>query len=830
MNIAIDAIAILGPLSKNRGIGNYAFSQFTKMIAMDQKNQYYFFNLIDDFSLKDIVKTDNIEDVHFFTGKQHELISREEYADIYGNIVRNFLKDKKIDVFYITSPFESQVISYRKEWFEGVQTIATVYDIIPYVLKEKYLTDKNTYAWYMKCIDMLRWIDNYVVISGSVKTDMINYLDFPEDKIHVIYGAADDKIYRKIEVTEEEQKKLFQKFSIEKKYIMCTGGDDERKNLEGLIRAYAMIKKQLRDEYQLVIVCKLSESAVARYTDLIHSLNIEGRVILTNFVETEELIQLYNLATLMAFPSLYEGFGLPIVEAWMCGTPVLTSNNSSLGEIGGEGAILVDASKTESVANGIEVALSGTDLSQLLEKGKKRLEIFNWDNVVKKTLKVIDTYKELNHEPVVEKLKIAMFTPIPPMESGISDYSVDIIRTISPYFDIDVYIDDYDAACELPENVIVLNYRKFDSHKSDYYRVIYQVGNSLYHKYMFGFIKKYKGIVVLHDYNMRAVLERMLLVDKNAPQEFEKELSEDLDVDELRDYMSHLNTAYLEKYEINGFVTNYADRIIVHSNYAKNRLLKRNICRNVDVIPHYAYMDAQCKQIEKGKNDEIIFASFGYVHENKRVLQILRAFGRLSREYSNIRYYFVGKMFENLEESFEAIVERYDIKDKVHVTGFVTLEEFNEYLNKADVCLNLRYPYNGESSGSFMRMLGKGKCAIVNNIGSFAEVPDDTCVKLKSVEDMDECEEIMSIYEAMKKVLDFRTRAAIQQNAYDYAKRELSLERVGVLYREALLKKNHYGLTERNLKSFWEDAIKDKMYSIEEFERIAETLAYSKGC
>lgn len=827
MNIAFDAAAILGPMSKNRGIGNYALAQFKKMIETDKENKYYFFNLIEDFSMENVVFDGSVKDCFFFTGRENQLYVKEECSDIIGAIIKKFLRENNIDVFYVTSPFEGRYQLYKCEWFENVKIVATVYDIIPYVLKNKYLSDKNAYSFYMKCVDNLKWMDEYLVISQSVKNDMIKYLDFPAEKIHVIYGAVDEAIYRQIDINADEKRNLFLKYGIKGDFIMCTGGEDDRKNIAKLITAYSKIKKELIQKYQLVIVCKLSPQSVERYTNLAIERGISERVVLTNFVTNEELIQLYNLATLMAFPSIYEGFGLPVVEAWRCGTPVLTSDNSSLGEIAGDGAIQVDPHSEGAITKGLNKALGETDLEALLAKGQERMKLFTWEKVAQTSIEVINNLGKCPDAIQERVKKIAMFTPLPPMESGIADYSADIIKGLSKYFEIDVYIDNYKAEDLEIAGVQIMPVSKFKKNHALYDRIVYQVGNSLFHEYMFPYIKKYQGIVVLHDYNLRNVLEAMYLYKNNQPEQFSQMLLEDLTAEAVNDYTNNLNKEYLQKYEINGFVTNYASRIIVHSIYAKRKLLEKNISHNVNVIAHYVMIDDNHPEWKKIKaelgiaDNKMIFAAFGHVHANKRVIPILKALKKIKEEYADFHFYFVGKLDKSIKEEFEQEVAENELQDFVTVTGYTTLEEFQLYMDAADVCLNLRYPYNGESNASFMRLLGKGKCTIVNKIGSFAEVPEDACIMLSNVKELNSLQEIEEIYNAMKTACKDEVRKTISIRALEYAKQELDIAVVIEKYREVIEQNDVTSiLNEQLLKAC------AKNFSINDFKEISKTLAY----
>lgn len=833
MNIAFDATALLSPSSKNRGIGNYTYDQFINMIRMDKNNQYFFFNLFEEFSMAKQAGTGNVADFYLFSGQEYELISKKTYQGVVGDIIRKFLRENQIDVFYMTSPFEMITSVYKKEWFEGVRTVATVYDIIPYVMKEKYLRERESYEMYMERVEMLRWVDAYLVISQSVKDDMISYLKFPAEKIHVIYGASNPELFRKIEVSEAEKEELCSKFHIKDRFLMCTGGDDERKNLPGLIKAYAKMKKELCDRYQLVIVCKLSPASVERYTNLAGELHVKDRVVLTNFVTDEELVKLYNLADLMVFPSLYEGFGLPILEAWQCGTPVLTSANSSLQEIGGDAAVLVNAASVRSVTEGMENALSKMDLKELSRKGVERSKMFTWDKVSRTVLRALQNFEIASRDEKEEVKRIAVFTPVPPIESGIADYSVDILSQLMRYFIVDVYIDKYKPEMEI-DGITIYPYDRFEEKCGQYDRILYQVGNSLFHEYMFPFIKKYPGIVVLHDYNLRNVLEAIYLYKKNEIGVFGEQLREDFSEEIIKEYLQNLNTSYVERFEVNGFVTNYARRIIVHSEYAQRKLLDREVNRDVSLIPHYCFIDDESHydivREEMGiKESEVVFAAFGHVHETKRVLQILAAFSEVHKKFPQARLYFVGKMAAELSEPFEERVRGYGIRECVTVTGYIELDEFKRYMEMTDVCLNLRYPYNGETSGSLMRLLGKGKCVVINRIGSFAEIPEEACIMIDNVEKLGEPEEIKQIYEGMIYALNKENREKIQICARKYAKEVLDLGKIGKEYVQAIRRPYQIkgNLTDAVLRKFSRECLVQGTYHEDQLKELAKTLAYS---
>lgn len=839
MNIAFDSTAILGPMSKNRGIGNYALSQFITMINLDKENNYFFINLFEDFKLSEFIsECDNFEESYLYCGRDNFLLKEPNYENVIGDIIKNYIKKNNIDVFYITSPFESSYPLYKKEWFGNIKVVATVYDIIPYVFKDKYLTDKNTYSWYMSCIEILNWVDKCLVISKSVKDDMVKFLGFDESKISVIYGAVDNR-FKKIVINENKKKEILSKFGIENRFVMCTGGDDERKNINELIIAYSRIGQDLINSYQLVIVCKLSIDSMNKYLNVINNNKLSGRVILTNFVTNDELIILYNLAHLMAFPSKYEGFGLPVVEAFACGVPVLTSNNSSLGEIAEDAAVLIDPYNTKDITRGLIESLTRIDLNELIMKGFEKLKLYQWEKVAALAIEQINSMGVINAS-TFQKKKIAFFTPLPPIKSGISDYSVDILNAMSEYFEIDVYIDDgYNPKCQLNYGINIYNHKQFIKNNNKYYETIYQIGNSEFHAYMWGYIKKYKGTIVLHDYNLHACIQHhALYLGENDIKLYKSFLLEDFDEEVIEEYIADLingsSNIRINEMELNGFAVNYAKKIIVHSIEAREKLLKKDIHRNIKTINHYAKIEplVDINEVKSKMNVDvktIVMASFGHIQETKRAIPILKAFNRLYKDHDNVKYYFVGKLDDSIKLEFESFIKENSLQNKVIVTGYTELDEFVNYIDLTDICFNLRYPYNGETSGSLMRILAKGKCVVVNDIGSFSEIPDSCCIKLPSADKMSEESEVNMIYNVMEEIMFNNKRNIVSKNARNFAETNLDLNKISEKYVDFINEMNVPHLNEAIILKILNDEIVPLKYSKQEILKLSRTLGFSKN-
>ncbi len=209
-----------------------------------------------------------------------------------------------------------------------------------------------------------------IAVSQSTKNDLVDS-GIPADKIRVVYEAA-GKIFKPVK-TDSVKKK----YQLSKPFILSVGTIEPRKNLDRLIEAW----QKLADRPELVIVGKFGWGEGVK--------PIKG-VRLMGFVPDEDLAGFYSLAKAFVYPSLYEGFGLPVVEALSCGCPVVTSDRSSLPEVGGDAAVYVDPESVSSISKGIQAALSQT--KKLKELGLEQAKKFSWEKTARETLSI---YKEV---------------------------------------------------------------------------------------------------------------------------------------------------------------------------------------------------------------------------------------------------------------------------------------------------------------------------------------------------------------------------------------------------------------------------------------------------
>jgi glycosyltransferase involved in cell wall biosynthesis len=226
-----------------------------------------------------------------------------------------------------------------------------------------------------------------ITVSQHAKCEIVAGLHVPPEKVHVIYEAAASQ-YRVI-ADAAELDRVRQRYKLTRPFVLYVGTIEPRKNLTRLVAAFAQARRQCAD-LELVLVGQLGW----KYSSLlkaIEDLNLGQTVRRLGYVPNDDLPALYNLARVLAFPSLYEGFGLPVVEAMACGTPVLTSNGSSLAEIAANASYLIDPLAVDDIAHGLVCLATDDDLrARLRAAGLARSAQFSWQRAAEETVHVYD--------------------------------------------------------------------------------------------------------------------------------------------------------------------------------------------------------------------------------------------------------------------------------------------------------------------------------------------------------------------------------------------------------------------------------------------------------
>ena len=293
----------------------------------------------------------------------------------------SILKKDKIDVYHGLSHELPSGLNKK-----GIKSVVTIHDVIFKRYPEQYpFVDRLIYdfKWKNSC----KSADKIIAISENTKQDIIEYYEVEEEKIEVIYQGCDEHFYEKYS---EEQLRIFkQKYDLPEEYFLYVGSVIERKKLLQIIRAMNELPESV--QIPLVIIGRGGDYE-KRVREYIRTNGMEKKVIWPSDFEYHDLPKLYQGAQFLVYPSVYEGFGIPIIEAYASGIPVLTSHSSCLPEIAGSGAIYINPDDIDNLKSGMLSLMESEDLRRkLIIQGRSQLVNFDNDEIAKEVVKLYES-------------------------------------------------------------------------------------------------------------------------------------------------------------------------------------------------------------------------------------------------------------------------------------------------------------------------------------------------------------------------------------------------------------------------------------------------------
>ena len=295
-------------------------------------------------------------------------------------------------IYHVMSPFEAELELEEiwPPWSRSARLVVTLYDLIPLIMREQYNANWGymATAWIAR-LGLLGSAHQVLTISQQTADDAMERLHVPEERITVIDSGVSDRFSSLVGSQQEADSILRSALpKVRPGFLLYVGGVDYRKNLEGTIRAYAELPSPMRDAHQLVIACNLAHHLRFSLRVFARRLGIESRnLLLTGFVPDRDLAALYRSCELFVFPSLYEGAGLPILEAMTCEAPVAASGTSAMPELLGDMEATFDPSDPADIARCIrEVLETPGTLDSLRERSRRRVALYTWERVARRTL------------------------------------------------------------------------------------------------------------------------------------------------------------------------------------------------------------------------------------------------------------------------------------------------------------------------------------------------------------------------------------------------------------------------------------------------------------
>ncbi|GAB2588301.1 hypothetical protein GCM10027034_20950 [Ramlibacter solisilvae] len=751
MRIVIDLEAAQSPHSRNRGIGRYSMALAKAMLRHGGKHEFivalngmYADTVVPvREALAGLLPARNIVS---WQATQPPLVAHNAGERRAFEVVREaFLASLKADVVHVASLFESGPHSFTSIGLGEAphRTAVTLYDLIPHVYSDIYLWHEQAAREYSEKIQHLKRADLWLAISEASRREGIERLDLPGERVVNISSAADEH-FTPAAVSAEAEVGLRVRYGLWRPFVMYTGGIDHRKNIEGLIEAWAQLPHELRSRHQLAIVCSVQPAERERLEQLAAASGLaNGELVLTGFVSEQDLLDLYRTCKLFVFPSLHEGFGLPALEAMRCGAPVIGADNSSIPEVIGRADALFNARSRASITAKLQQCLVDEPFRlELARNGPEQAQQFSWDTSAKTALAAIETLgpPARRAAPASPRRKrLAYVSPLPPSRSGIADYSAELLPALAAHYDIDAIVEQPEQLEALPPGSVrsKRSAEWFMEHGDEYDRILYHFGNSEFHVHMVPLLERYPGTVVLHDFflsGMQSYRELVIAKEPNWSQAL---------------YASHGWPALLRRAcgadihnVIHEFPANFevlrgAQGVIVHSPFSRQlagEWYGPGAADGWSLIPHLRVALPVRREEARAQlgleADDFLVCSFGILAETKMNHRLLAAWQRssLARD-PRCRLVFVGENHpgdygRELLRSIEAGPGR------VSITGWASPEDFRRYLNASDLAVQLRTLSRGETSGTVLDAMNHGVPVIANANGAMAYLPRDAALVL----------------------------------------------------------------------------------------------------
>ncbi len=511
--------------------------------------------------------------------------------------------------------------------------------------------------------------------------------------------------------------------------MVFVGADDPRKNEANLLAAYAALPAALRREHPLSLVGSRSPESELRLARTRRGLGLgDGEVVLTGRLGDADLAALYGRTRVVAMPSYGEGLGLPVLEAWAFGTPVVASDRTALPEVMGRADAMVDPDDVPAMAAALSAVLSDDDRwAELRAHLLERRGTFSWDRTAGLLVAAVadrlgpasaTTGTATDAKPVTRP-RLALVTPWHPQMSGIARHSEVMAGALAAHYDVTVVapvgstpLPGYD----LQEPAAFLDAAE------EYERVLYQIGNSPFHEFQLPLLRQVAGVVVLHD---------TVLVDW-LRHSFEP------GSDALR------SLAYREN-GVRGWrdgtfsgieLVRASLGVLVHSQRAAEQLvagpaLPPDLVGVAPLVDNAAARpDRAQARARLGLSDgDVLVSTFGRVHPVKRTLVVLEALATLTPDRPGLKVAVVGA---DADDGYLREVRAVAARTGATVTGDLSGAAYADWVAATDVAVQLRAEEHGETSGALVEAMAGGAALVVEDVGTFPELVGDVGVVLPS--------------------------------------------------------------------------------------------------
>lgn len=720
------------------------------------------------------------------------------------------LTELRPELVHVSSMMEGVADDAVTAWpssLERLPTVATFYDAIPLIRREEYLNDswRGIAPWFYRHTEELRLCDGLLAISESARSEAIDWVGCESERIFNMRAGFNKTMFQPCVLPENEQKLLFSRYGLRPDFLLMVGAADGRKNDRRLVEAYAALPAQVRAAHQLVIVGSTRESLLRSIMEAAGT--DPSALVLLPSVPDEDLPVLYSLCAASIMPSEHEGFGLPALEAMSCGAAVLASNTTSLPEVVGIEEALFDPYNVQSISERLLRVLTDEPWRQkLAEHGLKRSKDFGWDasaQLAWDALEIIHDCRTIQQSTVTypkagpagtmpgRKPTLACATPLPPEETGIADYSRELLPDLARHYDITLVTrtgvtSDAVLAALFP----IIDKATFDRTAQNFDRILYQVGNSQFHlNTVTHLLPRHPGMVVLHDAFLNNI-PFLTFLETGDRDRLARDLFASHGWPAVKALDEEPPYAASHRFPCSLPVFRNALGVIQHSAHARDlavQYLGPKAAEHVTLIPLGRAATrwtprAEARQALHIPENVALCCTFGIVAGTKKPLDVLDGWYRGIGNVPGARLAYVGGIGADIRNALMVRARELHLDpSQLIFTDRTSDDEYGLWLSAADFAVQLRCLTRGETSRAIADCFAAGVPVIANAHGSAAELPSDLLVLLP-----DDADPVM-IGKAVRALWDDPARRMrLSTKTRTHVLEDLAPRRIASLYRDAI--------------------------------------------
>jgi glycosyltransferase involved in cell wall biosynthesis len=716
------------------------------------------------------------------------------------------LRDAQHDgpiLYHLMSPFErpdlrssalpSHVLG------TGIPIVCTVYDLIPDMagLFEPGSRDERFHRIRNR---VLGDADLLLALSDRTREDVIEHLGVDPDRIVVVGAAASDFFRPPVDGERPAQLVEHELRKVTRPFLLTVSAWAPHKNTELAIEAFAALPGDLRASLQLVVACTLPAEGLVHWEAHAADAGLAGdEVVFTGFVPDPVLRALYQTTQLCVYPSRYEGFGLPVLEAARCGSPAITSNCPPLPDVLDWAPGTFDPDDAGALAGLIARSVTDKEFrARLHDVAAAAVHRHTWDRVAQRTLRAyerVDT--PTTRRRARRPLRAALVGPFPPVRSGIAHYNLELANrlvdrcTLDCFFDACDWVHD-DIRHEMPaDRVQSVGSRRSPGSQARWFAaralgrsmdparydaVIYSIGDSWFQHDTLAVARRYPGIVWFHDVDLVGLYityaHRLLENDAPAAAALFREVLARYGnrAPDLAVTLSDRRWANYEPYRRSGLRLALELASDAHTNIVTSQLARKLLQFDAGPLAPLAPIEVLplapprwASPAQRAETDPPVVVSLGRQEDAKPLEMLIDAIAIVKR-VRPARLAIVGEIRPEQRARLQRRVEVLRLGGIVEVTGFVTDHEYRNWINRAVCAVQLRAYGTGEGSAAVAHAVGAG-LPVISNIPSCLELPDGT---LQRITDTATAESIAAEIQLLLDHADRRAR--LREGALRYAR------------------------------------------------------------